>query len=835
MLALIGGSAIAQERGFTAQRFDASAVGSRLFLLDRPWYSSTRYFAGGVTADYAHRVLVPQIATGRASEPAPIIDSSVVGTVELAGSFLDRVRIAAALPVTFLERGSAEIVSGSAPLMGVGVGDPRLGVMVRLFGDAERDAFSAHLGADVWIPIGGAARHQGELGVRFMPRFVLAGSASALRWTFEGAYLLRPVATIGPPALGLTAAPELRLGLGLHVALFNDSLFIGPEARMAAQVVGPNAFTATGMSVDLLGGASVLIADSVMVGVAGGTGLMNAAGTPDFRGVVRVAWAPRAKGPVRMPTPDDVVVAAASDVDGDGVPDGVDRCPLEPEDKNGVRELDGCPEFSGDAGVVVARLMAVSVAGAADASVPLPSPLPASQGEGVTPALDSDSDGVDDWADRCPVTAEDPDGFEDEDGCPELDNDNDGFADATDSCAFEAETRNGFKDDDGCPDVAPDEDKDGIADAIDRCPLEPETIDGFRDEDGCPEFVPVAGAALASAQLAHILAPLPPRVAEAIGVVLDTDKDGVDDRADRCPVTSEDLDGFEDEDGCPELDQDEDGIPDRNDLCPLDAETLNGWKDEDGCPDEHGDVDGDGVEYAFDRCPLEPGDRSDGCPHLPPPALALAGFSSAAPRPSDIPPGNTSTADFDKDGAPDDADKCPMSAEDKDGFEDDDGCPEPDNDADGVDDSKDKCPFEAETINGNRDEDGCPDPGPAKVHVRKGMLVLDESVQFKSGSAALLPASNKLLKQVAAVLRGARAISIEIQGHTDDVGSASNNIKLSKQRAEAIRSVLLKEKIAPLRLRANGYGPTRPRASNATAEGREQNRRVDFLIIGEAK
>ncbi len=192
-------------------------------------------------------------------------------------------------------------------------------------------------------------------------------------------------------------------------------------------------------------------------------------------------------------------------------------------------------------------------------------------------------------------------------------------------------------------------------------------------------------------------------------------------------------------------------------------------------------------------------------------------------------------ADFDKDGIVDDDDRCPLSKEDKDEFEDDDGCPETDNDHDGVDDAKDKCPFEAETINGTTDDDGCPDPGIGAVTVTKDAVLIVGTIQFKTASAALQPSATPLLKQVAATLKANASISIEIQGHTDDVGNAAKNIVLSKKRAETIRAFLVKAGVSVKRLVANGYGPTRPRATNATAAGREQNRRVEFKILGEAK
>jgi len=126
---------------------------------------------------------------------------------------------------------------------------------------------------------------------------------------------------------------------------------------------------------------------------------------------------------------------------------------------------------------------------------------------------DSDADGIPNAYDACPESAEDPDGFEDNDGCPDTDNDGDGVPDATDGCPDVAEDPDGYQDDDGCPDI--DNDGDGIPDDRDSCPDVAEDLDGFEDHDGCPEA--------------------------------DNDGDGVPDSQDKCdqtPVGSEvDADG----------------------------------------------------------------------------------------------------------------------------------------------------------------------------------------------------------------------------------------------------------------------------------------------------
>lgn len=917
LVLLLAATAQAQERGFALSRLDVASVGSAGFLVERPWYSSTRYFAVGVTGDYALNPLVPSLATGR-GELQPIVAHAVIGHVELAGALFDRVQLNASLPLTVFELGAPELVSQAAPLSGIGLGDPRIGLLVRIAGQAERDPFSLHVGVSGWVPLGNAATHQGDPAVRLMPRLVLAGAiGEAGRWALDGALLVRPYSSLGPPALGLTSSSEARVGASLGLALLDGRLTLGPEARFSTQVVGVNAFAPAGMSLELLGGVNLWLFDTLQLGLAGGAGFLGAAGTPDARGVVRLAFAPRRSEPKpeqpRVEVPKDEPVDA-EDPDGDRVATSLDRCPYEPETFNGIRDEDGCPELvlldhaglarvlsragleereprregtrppaapALDGGRSESRLDAqadardqgrtnVPAAGhtgsEVDAQANARAGVGADEPDGgrtggtgvaasssggreavfeldagaVTFATsDADGDGVLDVEDRCPVTKEDTDGFEDEDGCPEVDNDDDAVSDLADRCPLAAETLNGIDDADGCPDQAPDADRDGIADTADRCPLEPETEDGVRDDDGCPEAqaeAPALAKLLSASTVPGLAVPV---TAEALGPALrpetDSDGDGVSDGVDRCPVTPEDRDAFEDEDGCPEADNDDDGLADANDRCPLEGETINGWEDEDGCPDLHQDLDGDGLEYAKDRCPEEPGDASDGCPHAPLPALALPGFPGApsearAAERTEAPP-----ADLDADGVPDVEDACPMSREDVDTFEDDDGCPEPDNDHDGVADASDKCPLVAETINGVKDEDGCPDVGASKVSIQAGAVVIRGVVRFQSGSANLTPASLPLLREVAATLKAASTLSIEIRGHTDDVGNAAKNIKLSQRRSETIRAVLIKAGVAPTRLVATGFGPTKPVASNKTAAGREQNRRVEFLILGESK
>jgi len=288
----------------------------------------------------------------------------------------------------------------------------------------------------------------------------------------------------------------------------------------------------------------------------------------------------------------------------------------------------------------------------------------------------------------------------------------------------------------------------------------------------------------------------------------DRDGDGIKDDVDKCPDDPEDYDGFEDEDGCPDPDNDKDGIPDELDACPNEPETFNGYKDEDGCPDGVvRDRDGDGIPDDVDKCPDQPEDfdgfeDEDGCPD----------------------------PDNDKDGIPDKVDLCPNDPEDFDGFEDEDGCPDPDNDHDRIPDKLDKCPNEPETYNGFEDEDGCPDKG--LVIVQRGKLEIMDKIYFETDKDEILPRSFPLLDQIAGTIKGHPEIKlIEIQGHADERGDDEHNLDLTDRRAKSVMRALEDRDVSLGRLRAKGYGETKPICTQHNEDCWSKNRRVEFIIM----
>ncbi len=280
---------------------------------------------------------------------------------------------------------------------------------------------------------------------------------------------------------------------------------------------------------------------------------------------------------------------------------------------------------------------------------------------------------------------------------------------------------------------------------------------------------------------------------------IDSDNDGIPDNIDKCPYEAEDLDGYQDEDGCPDIDNDKDGIIDIKDGCPNAKEDFDGFQDSDGCPDV--DNDGDGILDVID--------------------------------------------------------KCPNKKEDFDGFQDKDGCPDIDNDNDGILDVNDKCPNEAEIFNGYKDDDGCPDEVPTyipqkkyrpkkrktikikpktkkkketkiieeKKNIPSRFLLRGESI-FISGSSQIKSSAFNKLNGIAEKIKSDPYSQWDIEAHVDKANSAAEALKLSRSQALAVKRYLISQGIPSENLRAIGMGDSVPIASNNSVYGRMKNRRI---------
>ena len=313
---------------------------------------------------------------------------------------------------------------------------------------------------------------------------------------------------------------------------------------------------------------------------------------------------------------------------------------------------------------------------------------------------------------------------------------------------------------------------------------------------------------------------------------LDPDKDGLLGEADQCPSDPEDKDSVEDEDGCPE-DNDKDGIADKADDC-IDTPGIAELK---GCPD----TDGDKIADKDDKCINEPGVKDlQGCPVTDRDKDGVADVSDQCPDT----PGQAQLKgcpDSDNDGLADNQDKCPKDPEDKDNFEDEDGCPDNDNDKDKVADKDDLCQTEKEDGKGKAPKDGCPDETKA-VLVDGNLFILDK-VFFdvnkdtikKGTSFTTLDAVVKVLAEHPEVKK------VRIEGHTDDQGKDEANLALSKRRAKRVMDYIIKSGIDASRLESEGYGESVPlvdvagidpkKQKKELNEARDKNRRVQFTIL----
>ena len=182
--------------------------------------------------------------------------------------------------------------------------------------------------------------------------------------------------------------------------------------------------------------------------------------------------------------------------------------------------------------------------------------------------------------------------------------------------------------------------------------------------------------------------------------------------------------------------------------------------------------------------------------------------------------------DNDHDGVPDGSDGSALLPEDRDGFQDLDGTPETDNDQDGIVDAEDECPLAP----GRAQERGCP----RSIHfdADAGTIAILERVEFATGRDVISPQSFPILEEVRAVLVANPQIArLRIEGHTDDRGVDSRNLELSRRRAASVLRWLTAHEVAATRLEAWGCGELHPAQTNMTNEGRQVNRRVEFILL----
>ncbi len=352
------------------------------FAVSRPNDLGHLAFGARLDVDYALNPLVYQLrGTDPDTEVASVVEHLLAAQLGVSFGLFDRLVIFAGLPLNLVIDG--ERISGQPPPDGTSLGDLSFGLRGRLFGEAG-DAFALSLQATGTAPTARAARYAsrfaGEGGWTFAPEALMeARIAEVVDVAGNVGFLLRDEQDFG----SLRVEHELTWAAGVTVHAVPSLLDLSVEAwgavalsRRDGERLGPVA------PIEGVIGATLRPVRGLRIGAAIGAGLQRGYGAGDLRAILSLGYATEGEG-------------AGGDADEDGLDDDADACPDEPEDRDGFRDDDGCPD------------------------------------------PDNDDDGVPDEADACPMEAEDRDGLGDEDGCPEVDHDGDGAADEVDRCPTE--------------------------------------------------------------------------------------------------------------------------------------------------------------------------------------------------------------------------------------------------------------------------------------------------------------------------------------------------------------------------------------------------------------
>jgi large repetitive protein len=379
---------------------------------------------------YAHRPLDVR-DTNKDTVAAEIVRYQVNLDLMIAFGLWNRLELGLVLPVT-LAQGSGDLtVIGRSDSLGAGIGDLRISPKGRI---ATVGPVTFGLALPVSIPTGSKDNFLGAEGVMFAPRAIIALDLPWFSTALNVSVRIRQdqTAQLAGSAQQVAIGNELLASLGARVPvwkkkidLLGDLFFEMPFREQNREEV----------PLELLLGARLHLPYGLLASVGAGPGLTRGVGTPIVRVLAGLGWQYE-----RRATP----AVTDKDSDGDGILDSKDKCPNEPEDKDGFEDEDGCPDPDNDKD------------GICDPWV---------QEKGLSAKYEKVCKG----SDRCPNEPEDKDGFEDEDGCPDPDNDKDGICDpwvqekglsakyekvckGSDKCPNEPETFNGVDDDDGCPD-----------------------------------------------------------------------------------------------------------------------------------------------------------------------------------------------------------------------------------------------------------------------------------------------------------------------------------------------------------------------------------------------
>jgi outer membrane protein OmpA-like peptidoglycan-associated protein len=454
---------VANGDGLDTHLFRPAMDSKGLFTVNGTDILGAHALSFGLVVDYAHVLL-------RTANDGQLIDHSFQGTLQGNYGIANQLVVGIDLPIDLMS-GSPQTAGSGAPLLpgkwsadkldfqGLGY----LGAHAKWRALKVEHGFGLALGLQIGQGLGDAAANAGaDPSFWFWPQVIAEKRVGPLRVALEAGYRGHFASSTTLPLRDgtYTDGSLATYGGGASLRVL-ESVDLVAETY-GTYLLASSADSKIKPSNEVVGGVKLFVERNSYLMLGGGVRYTSGFEAADQRAFLGFIFEP-----------------SIGDRDGDGIKDDVDQCPDDPEDFDGFKDEDGCPDPDNDND---------GIPDVDDRCPNVPEDREGFQDTDGCPESkdgDRDGDGIPDSIDKCPDEPEDRDGFQDDDGCPDPDNDNDGIPDKLDKCPNDPEDKDGFEDEDGCPD--PDNDHDGIPDVRDKCPNDPETYNGFEDEDGCPD------------------------------------------------------------------------------------------------------------------------------------------------------------------------------------------------------------------------------------------------------------------------------------------------------------------------------------------------------------
>jgi OOP family OmpA-OmpF porin len=445
--------------GFDTHLFRPAMDSKGLFTVNGSDVLGNKEFSVGLIMDYGHALLrIPN---------DELIEHSFQGTLQANYGIANRFVVGLDMPIDLMSGSPQSSIPNSwgpqkLDFQGVGY----IGAHAKWRATRVEHGFGLAVGLQIGAGLGDAAANAGaDAGFFYWPMLIAEkrfGARGEFRVAINGGYRGHSATNTTLPLRNGTFADGSLVTYGGGASLRVLGTVDLVAETYGTYLLASGADSDVKLSNEAVGGIKLFVERNSYLMLGGGVRYTGGFEAADQRAFLGFVFEP-----------------SIGDRDGDGIKDDVDQCPDDPEDFDGYKDEDGCPDPDNDND---------GIPDVDDRCPNIPEDRDGDQDEDGCPEGnegDRDGDGIVDSKDKCPDEPEDRDGFQDADGCPDPDNDQDGIPDKLDKCPNDPEDKDGFEDADGCPD--PDNDHDGIPDVKDKCPNDPETYNGFEDEDGCPD------------------------------------------------------------------------------------------------------------------------------------------------------------------------------------------------------------------------------------------------------------------------------------------------------------------------------------------------------------